>query len=185
MPEESFTPPRFIWRRNNSQRKRPLFLKQRSMLTETVGAHKLPVEALWDILKDRLKVSEPLRCQLQGPCVGQPWQKFHKMHFCPLWQCVSDISIITIYKLNMGCWGIKRWCLRLKTHVAQYKRHAALMWQQPVYILIRFFSTTLRHDTNIVQAFFSKPQVAAGLPLTAHCQVQEMGFFYRDGANLG
>lgn len=63
--------------------------------------------------------------------------------------------------------------------------HTALIGRQPVYILIFFFPATLRHGTNIVEAFFSKPQVAAGLPLTVHCQVQEMGLFYQDGANLG
>lgn len=47
------------------------------------------------------------------------------------------------------------------------------------------FHATLRHDTNSAQALFSKPQVAAGLPLAVHCQLQEMGPFYQDGANLG
>lgn len=48
-----------------------------------------------------------------------------------------------------------------------------------------FFPATLRHGTNIIQAFFSKPQFAAGLPLAVHCQVQETGLFYQVEANLG
>lgn len=51
-----------------------------------------------------------------------------------------------------------------------------------------FWSCLLRHlgTTQTVQGhYFSKPQVAAGPPLAVHCQLQEMGPFYQDGANLG
>lgn len=69
-----------------------------------------------------------------------------------------------------------------KTHSTPHKSHCVLIGRQAVYILIFFFPATLRHGTNI--EFFSKPQVAAGPPLAVHCQVQEMGLFYQDGANL-
>lgn len=45
--------------------------------------------------------------------------------------------------------------------------------------------STLRNSTNSAWALFSKLQVAAGLPLAVHCQLEEIGPFYQDGANLG
>lgn len=45
--------------------------------------------------------------------------------------------------------------------------------------------STLRNNTNSALALFSKTRVAAGLPLAVHCQLQEIGPFYQDGANLG
>lgn len=56
----------------------------------------------------------------------------------------------------MDCWGIKSLCPWLKMHGEPHKWHNALMWQQPVYILIFFFPSTLSYGTNIAQAFFSK-----------------------------
>lgn len=47
------------------------------------------------------------------------------------------------------------------------------------------FHATLKHNKNSARALFPKPQVAAGLLLAVHCQLQEIGPFYQDGANLG
>ena len=66
-----------------------------------------------------------------------------------------------------------------------YKCHIALAGGQPVYTLVFFFPATLRHSTNVVQAFYSKPQVAAVQSLAVHCQVQGTGLFYQNRANLG
>lgn len=72
-----------------------------------------------------------------------------------------------------------------KDMLCTIQSHSALKRQKPVYILILFFPATFRHGENSAQALFSKPQVAAALPLALHCQVQELGLFYQDGANLG
>lgn len=53
--------------------------------------------------------------------------------------------------------------------------------------LVQYFDlvSTLGNSTNSAWALFPKPRVAAGLPLAVHCQLQEIGPFYQDGANLG
>lgn len=77
-----------------------------------------------------------------------------------------------ILKIHKGCWDMKM-CGSQKS------------FNEPKPVQYFDLVSALRNNTNSAWALFSKPRVAAGLPLAAHCQLQEIGPFYQDGANLG